>query len=90
MKAVNSVVAGMLDRAISFASTRVAPRIIGTARRNENLMASSFLSPRMSPEPTVIPDLEIPGNSERVWAKPIIKASALEGLCFCSFANFVE
>jgi len=90
VKAVRRVVGGMLDSAISFASTNVAPKMIGTARRNENFMASSFLIPRINPEPTVIPLLEIPGNSERVWANPMINESAIEGLCFCSLENFVE
>ena len=55
--------------------TILAPRIIGVARRKENLAAFSRVSPRKSPVEILIPDLDDPGNSATIWLKEITSES---------------
>jgi len=60
-----------------------APIANGMKRRNENFAAFSFGMPRKSEDEIVMPDLETPGKSARVWKRPISNAffelSFLEG-----------
>ena len=55
-------------------STRVA-KDIGIYNINENVKATSFLSPESKPPTIVEPLLDIPGKSAIAWNKPIFKAS---------------
>ena len=64
VKEVMKVAKWISERAISLASINDAPNIRGIAKRNENFIASSFLNPRIKPEPIAIPLLETPGNNE--------------------------
>ena len=66
VKDVMNIVRLMSDNAISFTSNKEAPNIIGMARRNENLIEDSFFTPKIKPDPMVIPLLDIPGNNEKV------------------------
>ena len=66
-----------------------APAARGISRRNENLAAFSFSSPRKSPEEIVIPDLETPGKRARICRRPIIRAFFVfrDESCFASFVR---
>ena len=75
---------------VSLVSSRMkAPAARGIRRRNENLAAFSFSSPRKSPDEIVIPDLETPGNRARIWRSPIIVAFFVFRFESC-FASFVR
>src|SRR5215208_370820 len=65
-----------MPEVITSASCRPpAPAMIGTLIRNENLAASSRLSPRKRPSVIVAPERETPGTSAAAWASPIPTAS---------------
>ena len=53
---------------------RVAPSIVGIARKKENSVARTLLSPRRTPPIIVAADLEVPGTSARHWKTPISTA----------------
>ena len=51
-------------------SYNVAANMVGIARKNENSVAVFLSSPKTNPPMIVAPDLEIPGKSDKTWAKP--------------------
>ena len=66
-----------------------APIIKGIAIKNENLIASSLLTPNSNNVDIVIPDLEIPGNSAKICNMPTIIAS-FKVIFFEPELNFVK
>ena len=57
-------------------NSKVAVRkIAGIPKRKENFAASPLSQPDNRAVDIVIPDLEMPGNMENAWEKPIKKPS---------------
>ena len=55
---------------ISF--SRVAPSMVGMARKKENSAAAGLLKPRIMAPMMVAADLDVPGTMARHWKRPII------------------
>ncbi len=89
MKPINKEIDCELSRIIkSGISNIVAPKIIGIAKKNENLNASLRLMPKKRALVIVIPEREIPGNIENACINPIIKTDLIQNeFCLCSM-NF--
>ena len=59
---------------ISSTSSRVAPAMVGTARKKENSAARLRVSPCCMPPTIVAMERETPGMTEMHWKRPTIKA----------------
>ena len=59
-------------------SSTVAPAIVGMARKNENSVAASRVTP-ISKAPTIVaPEREVPGIIARHWNNPILAAVGID------------
>ena len=55
-------------------SSKVAPAIVGTARKNENSAARLRVSPFAMPPTMVAIERLVPGMTDRHWNRPMLKA----------------
>lgn len=85
MNAINKVT----EKYASPISRIVAPNARGMKSKNENLAAFSFSIPRNIADEIVIPLLETPGKSARIWNKPMINADLFDN-CFLLTGIFVS
>ena len=72
---------------------RVAPSIVGIARKKENSVARTLLSPRRTPPIIVAADLEVPGTIARHWKIPIstaVKIGSSDIVLYFSFLFFPD